>query len=141
MKYLFFILIYGVLTLAGSVHDRFENNFTDRVESLLQKKDVIHITDHHHFDITFYEVGFNKWLAKQKPMDRYYESSLEIENLQYADEWNRRVANPDLYDHSLYSQKIDYRINPKKRYGLEMNYLLYQYFRFFEIVHEQLLLK
>lgn len=119
---------------------------TDRIqhsgkyEKAEQTRDTIQITDHKYFDITFYETGFNRWLEKQEPMSEFYESSLEIKNMQYVDEWNRRVANPSIYNPELYNQRIEYKINPRKRYGLEVNYKLYQYFIFFEQKHEQLLL-
>jgi len=139
MNYFFFIVIIAFIYLNS--HEVSElTQCKDRVTFAEQTPDTIHITDHKYFDITFYETGFNKWLAKQEPMSRFYESSLEIKNMQYVNEWNKRVANPSIYDPHLYTKRIEYRINPRKRYGLEVNYKLYQFFIYFEKKHEQLLL-
>jgi len=139
MKYLIFILITGFFYLMSPRAGSFLPQQQNRISLAQQTRDTIHITDHKYFDITFYEAGFEEWLAKQEPMSHFYESSLEIINMQYATEWNRRVANPSIYDPDLYNKRIEYKINPKKRYGLEVNYKLYQFFIFFEKEHEQLL--
>ncbi len=139
MKYLFFIIV-TVFIYLRNYKDTQYSLYKDRITFAEQTPDTIHITDHKYFDITFYEAGFNKWLAQQEPMSNFYESSLEIRNMQYVNEWNTRVANPSIYDSHLYSQRIEYKINPRKRYGLEVNYKLYQFFIFFEKKHEQLLL-
>jgi hypothetical protein len=140
MKYLFLMLISGMLINSGYKNTSLPVYLVSANYSVCQEGDIVHITDHKNFDITFHEPGFNKWLAKQESITDFYESSLEFENLQYVHEWNRRVAHPEAYDHHLYNQHINYKIIPGKRYGLEVNYKLYQYFRYFELKHESLLL-
>jgi len=139
MKYLFFIVISGLILLMKPEIRSDHSLEKEKTTVVFQAGDTIHITDHKYFNFSFCEPGFKEWLARQEPMSEYYESSLEIKNMQYVHEWNRRVANPSIYDHKLYSRRIEYRINPKRRYGLEVNYKLYMFFIYFEQKHEQLL--
>ena len=103
--------------------------------------ETIHITNNEGFDVVFKDKGFYAWLDNQTSKKNFYESTLEIQNSQYVAEWNRRVANPNMYDSNLYSHTINYEIKPKKRYGLDVNYELFMYFKFFEERHEKLLEK
>jgi len=101
--------------------------------------EIIRITNNKNFDITFKDSGFNSWLLKQDPKKNFYESSLEILNTQYVNEWNNRADNPSMYDSTLYSQRIEYQIKTNQHYGLDVNYKLYMYFKFFEHKHEKIL--
>ena len=135
---LVYILLLLVFVACGS-----SSNSTSDVEiksksSVTKKKDIVHITDHKTFETTFKADQFYSWLAKQSPKNQFLQSSLEIENLQYAMEWNRRVDNSD-FDSNLYTHQINYQIQPKKHYGMDVNYELYMYFKFFEETHEKLL--
>jgi len=112
---------------------------TSKISKVRSKSDIILITDHKSFKVTFKDGQFYSWLTKQSPKKKYLQSSLEIKNLQYATEWNRRVDNPK-YNSDLYTQLIDYQIKPKKHYGIDVNYELYMYFKFFEEKHEKLLI-
>lgn len=103
--------------------------------------ETIHITNNEGFNITFKDKGFYAWLQKQQPKKEFLESTLEINNYQYVEEWNKRASNPSMYDPKLYSQIIPYKFQPKKRYGLDVNYELFMYFKFFEEKHEKILLK
>ena len=106
----------------------------------IEKNDIVYITDNKSFEVTFKGEHFYKWMKKQTPKHKYLQSSLEIENMQYASEWNRRVGNPK-YDSNKYVQHIDYQIKPKLHYGIDVNYELYMYFIFFEEKYEKLLIK
>lgn len=90
------------------------------------------------YEIIIIENGFDSWLVTQKPMWYYNESTLEFKNYQYVIEWNNRVRQPGRYDPHLYEQIIDY--DPNIHYGLEVNYKLYMYFKFFEQKYHQKLL-
>lgn len=115
-------------------------NFSVSAQNVMTKDtSIIHITDNNHLSVTFKNDQFYDWLAKQSPKHKYLSSSLEIENLQYVTEWNKRVGNIE-YDANLYTQQIDYKIKPRLHYGLDVNYKLYMYFKFFEEKYEKLLL-
>ena len=53
----------------------------------------------------------------------------------YVSEWNNRVLQPNRYNPRLYEMRIDY--SPGIDYGYEVNYLLYNYFIFFQINNKQ----
>ena len=87
------------------------------------------------YEIIILEVGFHNWLVTQRPMWYYSLNILENRNRYYVLEWNRRVQNPQLYNSNLYFQFIDY--DPAIEYGLEVNYMLYMYFEFFQQKYRQ----
>ncbi len=134
-----FLLAILFFVACGSFSVSAQNINTKKVSVSTAKSDIIQITDNKHIDIAFRGGRFYDWLAKQPPKHKFLQSSLEIENLQYVTEWNTRVGNSK-YDANLYKQQIDYKIKPRLHYGLDLNYELYMYFRFFEENHEKLLL-
>lgn len=87
------------------------------------------------YEIIILEVGFNQWLQTQRPMWYYTENVLENRNRYYVYEWNLRAMNPAVWNPNLYMQIIDYQSNI--RYGLEVNYMLYMYFEFFQQKYKQ----
>ena len=87
------------------------------------------------YGIIILEVGFQNWLVTQRPMWYYSLNILENRNRYYVLEWNRRVQNPQLFNSNLYFQFIDY--DPAIEYGLEVNYMLYMYFEFFQQKYRQ----
>ena len=82
------------------------------------------------YEIIILEVGFYNWLVTQRPMWYYSLNILENRNRYYVLEWNQRVQSPHLFNPNLYMQFIDY--DPAIEYGLEVNYLLFMYFEFFQ---------
>lgn len=87
------------------------------------------------YEILILEIGFEAWLATQKPMTYYTQSTLENKNKFYVSEWNRRANSPIQYGPLLYSQPIDYQYHID--YGMEVNYLLFMYFEFFQKKYKQ----
>lgn len=87
------------------------------------------------YEIIIIEPGFYNWLVTQFPEDYYTLSFLENRNLFYVQEYNRRVINPNQYDSQLYLWQIDYQ--PNVRYGKEVNYLLYNWFVYFQRTYKQ----
>lgn len=87
------------------------------------------------YEIIIIEPGFYNWLVTQFPEDYYTLSFLENRNLFYVQEYNRRVINPNQYDSQLYLWQIDYQHNV--RYGKEVNYLLYNWFVYFQKTYKQ----
>lgn len=139
MKYLNVFVIVCITLISCS-----SSNTTTSKEvspNITNATETIHITNKEGFDLTFKDNGFYAWLEKQRPKKEFLESTLEINNYQYVEEWNKRASNPSMYDPKLYSQIIPYKFQPKKRYGLDVNYELFMYFKFFEEKHEKILLK
>ena len=87
------------------------------------------------YEIIILEIGFNQWLVSQPPMNYWSLNVLEQRNRAYVFEWNQRAANPTAWNPNLYNQFIDY--DPTIRYGLEVNYMLYMYFEFFQQKYRQ----
>jgi hypothetical protein len=73
--------------------------------------------------------GFETWLITQPPMNFYSKSYYEQRNRLYVSEWNQRYMSNR--GRGRYETYIDYDYSID--YGLEMNYKLYNYFRYFEI--------
>jgi len=87
------------------------------------------------YEIIILEIGFNQWLVTQPPMNYWSLNVLQQRNRAYVFEWNQRAANPTAWNPNLYNQFIDYE--PTINYGLEVNYLLYMYFEFFQQKYRQ----
>ncbi|MEX0982231.1 MAG: DUF6146 family protein [Bacteroidales bacterium] len=84
------------------------------------------------YELIIIDPGFEFFLATQKPMEFYSQSYYETWNYRYVTEWNYRHSQPLTYG-DIYETYIDY--SPHIDYGLELNYKLYYYFRFFEKKH------
>jgi hypothetical protein len=72
--------------------------------------------------------GFDSWLATKPSKEFYSNEYYEQKNRLYVAEWNHRylsIQNNDLYDNY-----IEYKLNTD--YGININYKLYYYFRYFE---------
>ena len=87
------------------------------------------------YEIMIIEPGFNNWLAKQPPRGYYGQSFLESRNQQFVQQYNYRVQNPQQFDPLVYQQEINYSFNID--YGYEVNYLLYNYFVYFQQKYNQ----
>lgn len=96
------------------------------------------VNDSLKYELIVIEPGFFSWLVIQPPRGFYAQSTLEIRNNIYVREYNMRVNNSINYDSNLYIWRIDY--DPKVNYGYEVNYLLYNYFLFFQKQYSQKLL-
>ncbi|WP_438961401.1 DUF6146 family protein [Nonlabens sp.] len=100
------------------------------------KSDTLRIAnDSLEYELIVIEPGFNAWLVTQPPRGYYAQSTLEMRNKLYVNEYNLRVNNALSYDPSLYQWRIDYENDVD--YGYEVNYLLYNYFLFFEKRYNQ----
>ena len=92
------------------------------------------------YDIVIIEPGFAVWLLTQQPKENFTSDLLAIRNRLFVAEWNRRVQQPTRYRKlNLYEQEINYF--PNVDYGLEVNYKLYMYFKFFQEKYDQNLLQ
>jgi len=87
------------------------------------------------YEVIIIDNGFNAWLASRaQPRNYYSQSYLENKNMVYVLEWNNRVLQPQRYG-DLYLMRIDYSSNID--YGYEVNYLIYNYFIYFQNTNNQ----
>lgn len=106
------------------------------ISSVIQKGDTIRIAnDSLEYEIIIIEPGFNNWMVTQFPIEYYAQSFLENRNQFLVAEYNRRVLNATQFNAELYPQVIDYQRNIN--YGKEVNYLLYNYFVYFQQRYNQ----
>ncbi len=116
----------------------FDKNISTKAKTPDSKnsKDAVRIAnDSLEYEVIIFDSGFNSWLAgRAKPRGFYSESYLENKNQMYIREWNSRVLQPERY-RNLYDMTIDYDMNI--HYGYEVNYLIYNYMVYFQIVNNQ----
>lgn len=134
MKKLLTVIVL-IITIYGCSSSK-QVNQKKELTSTNEKQDTIRIVNEElEYEIIILDVGFDSWLVTQKPMSYYSNQTLRVKNIFYVSEWNQRVSQPFRYNSDLYQQTIDY--NPNIDYGLEVNYLLYQYFQFFQKKYKQ----
>ncbi len=115
-----------------------KNIGTDSSEIVSTKpSDTIRIAnDSLEYEVIIIDPGFNSWInGRAFPRGYYSESFLETKNRIYVTQWNIRAQNPYQFDPNLYSMRIDY--DPSIRYGYEVNYLIYNYFIYFQNTYNQ----
>lgn len=107
------------------------------VKKDIAKNDTVRIAnDSLEYEVIIVDPGFNTWLASRaKPRHYYGLTFLETRNYIFVSEYNRRVLEPYRYSPDLYEMRIDYQSNI--RYGYEVNYLLYNYFMYFQQQYRQ----
>lgn len=127
-----------VFILLGIVSCYPTKNITQNDSKISKKaKDTVRISnDSLEYEVIIIDVGFTSWMAgRAKPRGFYSETYLENRNRIYVPEWNSRVLQPDRYDPKLYEMQIDY--DNTIHYGYEVNYLLYNYFVYFQEKYKQ----
>ncbi|MGB0789198.1 MAG: DUF6146 family protein [Marinirhabdus sp.] len=131
MKYTIPVFIL-ILALAGCNTGKRTMQGNDPI---MEINDTLRIAnDSLEYEIIIIEPGFNAWLVTQFPEAYYSLSFLENQNAFYVGEYNRRVINA-AHDNELYPLQINYELGT--RYGKEVNYLLYNYFVYFEKTYNQ----
>ena len=98
-----------------------------RRDRLKEKADTVTV-DSLEYKLLIFDPGFEGWLASRPSKEFYSKEYYEIRNQLYVLEWNQRYLSSR--DHGRYETYIDYR--PGIDYGLDINYKLYYYFRYFE---------
>ncbi|WP_457610330.1 DUF6146 family protein [Lutibacter sp.] len=102
----------------------------------LPEEAVIIANDSLEYEITIIDLGFKLYLNTiAKPANYYSQKYYETKNQFYVTRWNIRAQNPLRYDDSIYENIIDYDFNTD--YGLDVNYKLYNYFKFVEYKYHQ----
>ena len=126
-----------VVAIIGCSSLKSSNDY--KIEKGTITNDTIRIAnDSLKYEVIIFELGFNAWLATQPQQGYFSQSSMEITNNLRVNEYNLRVQNPSKYSIRLYPFRIDY--DRRIDYGYEVNYLLHNYFLFFEQKYKQRLL-
>ena len=106
-------------------------NFPAEVE----EKPVRIANDSLEYEVIVMDIGFNNFLNSQTQPRGYFSLNfLETKNTIWVNSYNIRANNPTAFG-SLYGPPIDYE--PHIKYGYEVNYLLYNYFLFFQRKYRQ----
>ena len=133
MRYLLGIFVFA---LAFYSCESGKTVMSDSSVSNSEEMDTVRIAnDSLEYEIIIMDIGFNNWLVTQPPEGYYGQSFLEGKNRVFVTEYNRRVQNFQSYDRNLYQQEINYDFDID--YGYEVNYLLYNYFMFFQQRYNQ----
>jgi len=88
------------------------------------------------YEIIIIDIGFDTYLASiAKPISFHSLSFLESKNRYYVTIWNQRARDLSRYNPNIYENIIEY--DSSENYGLEVNYKLYNYFKFVEYKYHQ----
>jgi len=139
MKTLLYLLIGGLLVMACNT-SKSALAFSDKApvaSKIASKSDTVRIAnDSLEYELIITDIGFNQYLnSVARPRNFYSQTFLENKNLFFVNEYNRRVLEPFRYNPNIYEMRIDYQSNIN--YGYEVNYLLYNYFLFFQSAYRQ----
>lgn len=106
-------------------------------KSKVDTNEVVRIAnDELEYEIIIFEPGFNAWLqSTARPRNYYEQTYLENRNRIWVVNYNQRVLDPRRYDPLLYEMQINYQSNID--YGYEVNYLLFNYFVYFQQKYKQ----
>ncbi len=105
--------------------------YSKKYDTTVQKDTVTIENDSLTHEIIVLDPGFEVYLRTiARPMNFYSQTFYETRNLFYVAQWNLRAANPTQNRNFDFQQPIDYDANTD--YGLEVNYKLYNYFKFVE---------
>jgi hypothetical protein len=134
MKYI--LISFLSIFILYSCNSSQKTTKTNEIVSTNSVNDTIKIVNEElEYEIIIIEVGFESWLITQKPMSFYANTTLAYRNYINVVEWNNRVTQPLLYNPNLYEQEINYL--PNVDYGIEVNYKLFMYFKFFQQKYKQ----
>jgi hypothetical protein len=127
-----------LLSISFAVYSCGSSNTTIKNASQTEsaEKDTVRIAnDSLQYEIIIVEPGFDSWLVSQPKRGFYGQPYLETKNRLFVTEYNNRVLQPQRYSHDLYTERINY--DPTVDYGYEVNYLLYNYFVYFQKKYNQ----
>ncbi|MBZ9786579.1 DUF6146 family protein [Psychroflexus sp. CAK57W] len=127
MNYFIFILFLSFIIGCSSQKKGSDQNPDD---SEIVNDTIRIANDELEYEIIIFEPGFNSWLVTQKPRGYYSQTYLEQRNRIFVTNYNIRANNPTQYGPDLYPMQINYEYNVD--YGYEVNYLLYNYFIYFQ---------
>ena len=129
----YFILICALLSACNTS----KNISIAEDSNPVKNNDTITISnDKLEYEVIIIEPGFRTWLeSSARPEAFYSQSFLENKNIQYVTAWNSRALNPLKFDPNLYEIQINYQQGID--YGFEVNYILYNYFIYFQNKYKQ----
>lgn len=130
-KLLYTCILAGIIIGCASTSSKLDTSNT-----VVNPSDTLRIAnDSLEYEILIIEPGFNRWLVTQPPRGYYEQFWLENRNIFYVTEYNNRVINSTQYGSNIYIQQIDYQRS--EDYGYEVNYLLYNWFEYFQERYNQ----
>ena len=137
MKNILFTLLVSVCLFNCNTSKTPVSSKKDEKQIATTQNDTVRIAnDELEYEIIIIDPGFNIWLlgnARQRGF--YSQQYMESRNQIYVIEWNQRVLQPQRYNPNLYELQIDYQ--PNIDYGYEVNYMLYNYFIYFQLKYNQ----
>lgn len=132
MRSLFYCFVLGLFIIGCGT----SNKTTIKNDVNLPEGAVRIANDTLEYEIIIFDNGFQYYLnAIAKPEWYYTQSYLENKNKFYVTEWNIRARDPLRYNPSIYENQINYDFNID--YGLEVNYKLFNYFKFVEYKYKE----
>lgn len=127
-----FLMILGLSFAIYSCGPTKSNGIKDSTS----ENDIVRIAnDSLEYEIIILEPGFKSWLVTQPKSGFYGQKFLENKNRSFVSDYNTRVLNPNRYSRDLYQEQINY--DPTVDYGYEVNYMLYNYFLYFQDKYKQ----
>ena len=137
MRYLFFIItVFGLFYSCNSQKQVLDNQDVSEVDYTAKNDTITISNDELEYEIIIIDPGFNSWLiSTAKPEGYYSQSFLESRNILFVTAWNQRVLQPRVYNPNLYELEIDYEQGID--YGYHVNYMLYNYFIYFQLKYKQ----
>lgn len=134
MKTIIYYLVIGLFIVGCS-----SAKTTSTKETNSAKETVRIVNDSLEYEIIITDIGFESYLNSiAKPINFYSKEYYETKNRFYVSEWNSRVLNPFKYRSDIYENQINYESSVD--YGIEVNYKLFNYFKFVEYKYRQRLL-
>ena len=136
-KLLYILIISGIVIGCNTTKPATSNKAKSEKELAKVDNDTVTIeNDELEYEIIIIEPGFNAWVASRaRPRGFYSQQYFESRNIIYATEWNQRVLQPQRFNPNLYELQIDYQQGID--YGYEVNYMLYNYFIYFQLTYKQ----
>lgn len=131
-----YILFFSVFSFLYACNSTSKTVDQSEIVSTKATQDTIRIAnDELEYEIIIFEIGFDNWLVTQRPITYYTDSYLASRNRLNVGEWNQRVTNPSGYNSNLYINLIHYEYHID--YGIEVNYMLFMYFKYFQKKYKQ----
>ena len=136
MKHFLYTILITIFIFNCNSTKKAVVNTDEKLDAQKQNDTIKIVNDELEYEIIIIEPGFNFWVtSRAQPRGFYSQSYMENRNNIYVIEWNQRVLNPFQYDPNLYELRIDYQQGID--YGYEVNYLLYNYFIYFQLTYNQ----
>ena len=136
MRHIIFTLILSVFLFNCNTSKTSTSKVDERNDTIEQNDTVRIANDELEYEIIIIDPGFSSWvLTTPRPRGYLSQQYMENRNIIYVNEWNQRVGQPQRFDPNLYELRIDYQ--PNIDYGYEVNYLLYNYFIYFQLKYNQ----